>query len=108
MKKPNFVREFDETFSSKFPSRNEKMLNTSQNLNTSILKTSLLGDSVLDSTFRVTDVGYLNNIIQDCKAQVENSEEFVAVSKQYKQITGALARKYEFLLVFLSFWLHCL
>ena len=95
MKKPNFVREFDETFGSRFHSNNEKYLNSSQNLNTSILKTSLLGDSVMDSTFRTTDVGYLNNIIQDCKAQVENGNDYEIVAKQYKHITGALSRKYE-------------
>lgn len=102
MKKPDFLREFDETFASRFPSNSQKPLHSSQNLNTSLLKTSLLGDSVLDSTFRVTDVGYLNNIIQDCKAQAENTEEFLAVSKQYKQITGALARKYEYFIGFLK------
>lgn len=95
MDKPRFLKEFDQTFGSRFQSANEKVVNTSQNLNTSILKTSLLGESVMDSTFRTNDVGYLNNIIRDCKNQIEEGEESEIVIKQYKQITGAIARKYE-------------
>jgi len=96
MDRPRFIKEFDQTFGSRFQSSNEKALNNSQNLNTSILKTSLLGDSVMDSTFRTTDVGYLNNIIQDCKNQIDEGEESERVSKNFKQIAGAIARKYEY------------
>lgn len=95
MKRPKFAQEFDETFGSRLYSKNEKIGNSSQLLNTSILKTNLLGESVMDSTFRTTDVNYLNNIIQDCKAQIEENEETEFVGKQFKQMTGTLARKYE-------------
>ena len=94
MNKPRFIKDFDETFGSKFQNSNERGLNTSNNLNTTLLKSTLLNDSVLDTTFR-TDVGYLNNIIQDCKTQIEEGEDSERVAKQYKQITGAIARKYE-------------
>ena len=97
MDRSRFIKEFDQTYGSRFQSSADRIPNKSEALNNSILKTSLLGESVMDSTFRTTDVGYLNNIIQDCKAQVEQGEEAERVEKTFKQLTGAISRKYEYL-----------
>ena len=96
--RPKFLKDFDQTFGSRFQISNDKG-NTSQNLNTTMLKSAFLNDSVLDTTTIKTDVGYWNNIVMDCKVQIDEGEDSERVAKQYKQITGAIARKYEYFFI---------
>lgn len=89
--KTQFSKDFDETFGSRFLN-NSKLNNTNLN-NSTILKTDIFNETS-NNSFRL-DLIYLNNVINDCKGQIKEGEDYEIISRNYQNLISSMSRKFE-------------